>query len=326
MLNRALNFIMVAVFCVVLGLMGCTPQSELALKPQVEFALKFKQNDSAVYKVITSNSTKFKFEMPSSNKFNEKISNSTDMETTFLQEIESVDEYGVATANITIQSMKVRVIKEGEVIYDYDSSRPTDSKLPLSILVGRGYKISIDPMGDVEVLDASKIRAPIRRGGKIVNLKDLISNAGIKGRHEIITLTSMNKTKAAVGETWSKEETPPFKMLSPKIFEKIYTLDEIRSGDDGDIAIVSMKAIPAGSAISDSPISMMAGMMGSGLSMDSEENYTGEMIFNLQSGIVLSHKQVLEAITVATDTSSKNKAPDILTITQIFMNKAEKIK
>lgn len=238
MSNKAFNFIMLSGLCVILAIAGCGQQAELALK--------FSPNDSAVYKVVSSNSTNFKFEMPSSNKFSEKLS-STDMEITFLQEIESVDAAGVATANITIQALKIKQIKEGNENYNYDSSNPADKKLSANVLIGKSYKISIDSKGAVTAVDAKKIASAVRGGGAI-NIKGIVSEAAIKRRHGIVTLASLEKAQVVVGDTWSTQETPPFKMLSAKPFEKIYTLDKIQSGNGGQVAVVSMNAIPAGSA------------------------------------------------------------------------------
>jgi hypothetical protein len=314
MLNRAFNVIVLAGLCVVLGIAGCAPQAELALK--------FNPNDSSVYKVISSNSTNFKFEMPSSNKFSEKLS-SMDIEITFLQEIESVDAAGVAKANITIQGLKIKQIKEGNENYNYDSNNPADAKLSANALIGKSYKISIDPKGIVTAVDAKKISAAVKGGGAL-NIKGIVSEATIKRRHEIVTLSSLEKAQVAVGDTWSTQETPPFKMLSSKPFEKIYTLDKIESGAGGQVAVVSMNAIPAGSAQAN-PVSMMTSMA-PGLSMDSEDSYTGGMTLDVETGTLLSHEQILKVATIATDTRSTDKAPDVLTITQIFTDKAEKIK
>jgi hypothetical protein len=362
-------------------------------KARAEFSLKFNQDDAAVYKVVSENSMNFKFAMPSTKKYSEKLTK-TRVEMTFRQDIESVTNSGVAIANITIQKLKILQMKEGAVKFDFDSQKDTAKKLAPSGLIGESYKISIDPFGNVKVIDAKKAAASIKRSTQKY-IRDIVSTNTIIRRHKITTLTvledylkvratevvaeleaakaeiakariekakaelevakseiakvGIEKAKAELeaakagieeakaelevakarilfkaGDTWSTRETPPFKMLSSKEFEKIYKLDEIRSTDDSRIAYVSMNAIPAGSAQAN-PITMMAAMA-PGLSMDSEEDYTGSMTFDIGSGIVLTHGQVLQASTITTDTREKDKEPDVLIITQTFTDNTEIVK
>jgi hypothetical protein len=289
---------------------GCAPKAELTLK--------FNQDDAAVYKVVSENSMNFKFEMPSTNKYSEKLTK-TRVEMTFRQDIESVADNGVAIANITVKELKVIQMKEGKVQFDYDSQKDSAKKLAPAGLIGKSYKISIAPSGKVKLINAKKAAASIKRTApKFV--KDVVSKEAIIRRHEIVTLTNMEKTGVVVGDTWSTRETPPFKMLSSKEFEKVYKLDSIKS----QVAYVSMNAEPAGSAQAN-PVSMMAAMA-PGLNMDSEESYTGSMTFDVDSGTVLTHGQVLEASTITTDTRAKDKDPDVLIITQTFTDNAEIVK
>ena len=298
---------MVAGVCIALCFVGCAPPTELSLK--------FNQNDAAVYKVVSENSMNFKFEMPSNNKFSEKLTK-TRVEMTFKQEIESVDDKGVAIANITIQGLKILQIKEDKVKFNYDSQKKADKNLAPTVLIGKSYKISIGPMGKVKVVDTKQVKA----SAKVAVAKDVVSDDAIIRRHEILSLANMKKSNVVVGDTWSTEEKPPYKMLSSKVFEKVYKLDSI----NGQIAYVSMEAIPAGSAEAN-PVSMMASMA-PGLTMDSEESYTGSMTFDVDSGTVLTHGQVLQVSTIATDIRAKDKDPDVLTITQIFTENAEIVK
>lgn len=313
MSHKISSVLIVACACMVLA--GCNPQAELSLK--------FNQDDAAVYKVVSESTMNFKFAMPSNNKFSEKLTK-TRVEMTFKQQIENVDAQGVAIANITIQDLKILQVKENDVKFDYDSQKEADKKLAPAGLIGQSYKISIDPTGKVKVVDAKKANASIKRSVAGVNIKGIVSDAAIIRRHEILSLSNMEKANVAVGDTWSTQEKPPYKILSSKTYEKVYTLDEIKSDDDSKIAYVSMNAIPAGSA-EGNPVTMMAGMA-PGLSMDSEDSYKGSMTFDVDSGIVLTHGQVLEVSTIATDTRAKDKDPDVLTITQTFTENAEIVK
>jgi hypothetical protein len=179
-------------------------------------------------------------------------------------------------------------------------------------------------MGKVKVVDAKQAVASIKKKVPGVDIRKIVSNSEIIRRHEILSLTNLKKTSVVVGDTWSTEETPSQKILSSRIFEKVYKLDEIKSSNDGKIAYVSMNATPAGSSEAN-PVSMMAGMT-PGLSMDSEDSYSGSMTFDVDSGTVLTHSQVLKVATIATDTRAKDKEPDVLIITQTFIDNAEIIK
>ena len=114
MSHKLFNAVLLASACIVLVFAGCNPETELSLK--------FDQNDTSVYKVLSEDSMDFKFAMPSNNKFSEKLTK-TRVEMTFKQQIESVDALGVATANITIQSLKILQVKENDVKFDYDSRK-----------------------------------------------------------------------------------------------------------------------------------------------------------------------------------------------------------
>lgn len=310
MARRILSGMTLAVVGVFLAIAGCVPKTELALK--------FAPDDTASYTVTSTRVKNFKFEMPSSNKFNEDISE-TVFAVTFDQTIESVDEAGVATANITFQGLKYIITDKGEDKYSFDSEKPADAKAGLGKLIGESYKIKIDPKGKVEVVDAASIRGIVKGGVAASKAKSFLSDKAIVSRHEVVTLGVLEQPETAAGK-WSVVKKTPYRLLVDRTFEKIYQLGR---GDKPNVAVVTMEAIPAEKSEKGA---INPAMLMFGDNMDVDEKFTGKTEFNVETGKMLSYDETLWVRYITIDASREGAEPDVLTITLEFSQKAELVK
>ena len=300
--------------CFMLVFVGCGPKTDLSLK--------FTPSDVTTYTVVSENHTTFKFEMPSSNNYKEDVSEKS-FSITFDQEIQSVDETGVATAKITIKGMKYTDIDKGNVKFEYDSASAKDKKEALGKLIGKSYTITIDPKGQVAVLDVEDARKVVKTGVAASKAKGILSDKAIVSRHEVVTLAKLEKSEVSVGDTWSTVEKPGYKLLMPRTFEKVYTLDEIRDDGGNSVAVVNMKAVPAGASEKGdfNPAMLMFSSM-----MDAEEDFSGKMEYDVTTGKVLAQDETLKVKYIATDPKDNGAEPDILTITLVYGQSAEVVK
>lgn len=308
MLRSILNGSIVMGLCAVLLISGCGPQADLSLK--------FAPSEVTTYTVSSANNQIFKFEMPSSNNFSEDVTEKS-VSVTFDQEIESVDENGVATAKITIKDIIFKDIDKGNVKFDFDSTK--NPKEALGKLLGQSYKITIDPQGKVAVLDAKTARKAVKSGVAKSKARGLLSDKAIVYRHEVVTLAKLESPTVSVGDTWNVIEKPGYKLLMPRTFDKAYKLEELRSEEDKSVAVVSMNATPAGSSDQGD---FNPGMLMFSSMMDVDESYTGKMELDVNSGQLLNHEEVLDVKYVATD-PKENSEPDVLIITLIYSHSAK---
>lgn len=290
---------------------GCGPETDTArsgLGSKADLSLSFSTGDSTMYKVTVKGIKDFKFEQPSLEKVKEEQTGST-IELKYLQEIESVNSNGNAIAKITIKGLKYLVKNKSGVALDYDSESKSGKKHYLSKLLGQSYKIKLKRDGQVQVVDASAIRRVSVE--KIV--KNFLSDQRIIKRHEILSLPKSGQRILKEGGSWSRIKSSPPGLLSPKIFEKVYTLKDLSRNS---IATVKMEAVPTNKAPEDTP----TGDQGMGVfakMFDSEENFTGQMVLDLNTGKVQKYNQELAASYIAAESPREQvagKGPDVLTM------------
>jgi hypothetical protein len=294
---------------------GCGPQADLALK--------FSAGDRAKYIVTDEDIKDFKFEQPSLNKVRSEP-RSTTTQIKFTQEIESVDENG-GVAIITIIGLKYFAEGKGEVKFDFDSSREADKKTPLAKLPGRSYKIKLASDGSVQVLDANKIRSAVTGGQAGRVAKSLLSDESIQKRHENLFLPDADNSLLRQGDSWSRTEAAQQRLMVPKSFEKTYTLTKVTGQDGHQIAVVNMNATETATA--PGTVSKIVGGIGLFANMfDTEEDYTGEMVLNLDTGKVAKYYEKFVTKYIAAEPSAKqktDKGPDILTIVLTYSTTME---
>ena len=281
---------------------GCGPETDtarLGLAPKADISLTFTADDRTMYKVAVKAMKDFRFEQPSLGKLKEEQTGSA-IELKFLQEIESVDNNGNAVARITVKGLKCLVKNKSGVVFDYDSESESGKKHYLSKLLGKSYKIKLNRNGGVQVVDASAIRKVSAE--KIV--KNFLSEPRIVRRHEILSLPKSGQSILKEGNSWSRIKASPPGLLSPKNFDKVYTLSDVSKNN---IATVKMEAIPTNKAPEEAP----TGDQGMGVfakMFDSEENFTGQMVLDLNTGKVQKYNEELAASYVAAESPREQVA------------------
>jgi len=296
---------------------GCAAPADLAMK--------FTPDDAGTYKVTTEMIKDYRFEQPTAGKLVEQQS-VTKIETEFLRKVESVDKQGNALVTITLNAIKFTVVDKDDTKLDVDSKRKSDKSKPLAKLVGQSYKIKITPAGGVKVVNAKKIRSMVKSGHDGQVAKNFLSNDSIVKRHEVPALPDSGQNLAA-GSTWSRIKASPQGLLTPKSYEKIYTLSKIENRGGKKVAVVEMNAID--SAIPAADASMDGGMGPLAKVFDTEENFSGQLIFDLAGGTVRKYNEKLVATYVAAESppnQKPGKGPDTLTMGFIYAISKERVE
>ena len=265
--------------------------------PTVKLALKFSPQDSTTYKVITEAQKSVSWEGPTSKKPATFQGGHTgnQIEVTFTQKIQSVDDKGNAVAAITIKELKYLAKVKDNPILDFDSSREKDRDNPLAKLIGQSYSIEISPAGRVtKVIDVNEAQAAVE-GSSAANKTAvaLLSADAIKERHTISALPATDTNQFRPGDNWSNIKTLSFGMMGSKSYEKISTLKEITDADNRQIAIVDMNAIPS-SEMAEKLHKEQATSFFSKM-FDNTETYTGELKLDLTAGKVEKYTEKLRS-------------------------------
>jgi hypothetical protein len=306
-------------------LAGCVPTAEMKLNlaPQSE----------TVYRVVLETGKDYAFVQPSINKTKERHTVGR-AELVFAQRIESVDQQGNATADITIKELKYLSEDPQGKTLDFDSTLEGSKSDPLFALIGQSYKIKIEPDGKVEVIDAGAAREVIKQEGSAKKFADrLFSNEEVEKRHQVLALfdanqclcekdkernakavssnkklsKSVNKRQCKKGDSWSMVAASPGGMLTPKSFEKIYTLTDIKEQKGEKIAVVAMSAAPSSKRTADVPEKEAAASFFAKM-FEEKDEYSGKMVLNLTTGEIDSYQELLKAEWLAAESSEEQKS------------------
>jgi hypothetical protein len=295
---KAQKMLWVVFLGVVLSVLaGCVPTAEMKLNlaPQSE----------TVYRVVLETGKDYAFVQPSINKTKERHTVGR-AELVFAQRIESVDQQGNASADITIKELKYLSEDPQGKTLDFDST---------FALIGQSYKIKITPNGRVEVIDAQAAREVIKQEGSAKKFADrFFSNEEIERCHQVLALMDTKKTLCKKGDKWSTVAASPGGMLTPKSFEKIYTLTDIKEQKGEKIAVVAMSAAPSSKRTADVPEKEAAASFFAKM-FEEKDEYSGKMVLNLTTGEIDSYQELLKAEWLAAESSEdqkSDKGPDEL--------------
>lgn len=303
---------------------GCAPSARKAAESQVEetlitepvsLALKFAEQDSTTYRLVTQSERTVKFvgSLPEDNtlKGGRKL-DTTEM--TFTRQVQSLDEKGNAIVKITIKEIKYISTVRKTTLHNVDSTRESDKNNPLVKLVGQSYTIKIAPTGQViEVLDTAPAQAVV--SGKTSAHRvasSMLSKKAIMRRHGTLILPATGQSQLNKGQTWSNVKTFSFDLMGSKSFEKIYTLKDLKVQDGRQLAIVEMEAIPAEKAEesdADKPMNSFLEMF------DTTELHSGQLTFDLAAGKVEKCLEEFRTEWTIVDPSTKleeNKEPSAI--------------
>jgi hypothetical protein len=228
----------------------------------------------------------------------------------FAQRVESVDPKGNAIADITIKELKYLSEDAQGKTLDFNSTAEGSKSDPLYALIGQSYKIKIAPDGKVEVIDAGAAREVIKQEGSAKKFADrLFSNEEVERRHQVLALMDTGKALGKKGDKWNTVAASPAGMLTPKSFEKVYTLTDIKEQNGQKIAIVTMNAEPsskrtAGMTQEETKMSFFTKMF------EEKDNYTGKMVLNLTTGEINSYQELLKAEWLAVESPKEQQKSD----------------
>lgn len=297
--------------CVFLLANGCSgpsrgPVAADERQQPVKLAMNFAPEDSMTYKVAmeTGKSVEWQGPAPSPKGF-QGGHTSNEMEMTFTQKIESVEDQGNAVARITIEGLKYVTTIKDKAVLDFDSTREADQNNPLNNLIGQSYTIEITPSGQVSnIIDVSEALAAVKDDKTAVIL---LSSDAIKERHTIPALPVAGENQLLPGGTWSNIKNVSFDMMGAKTFERVYTLGEISDAAGHRIALAKMEAVPSVEKVKEShkeqTIDLFSRMF------DNKEDYTGEMKFDLAEGKVAEYSETLLVQWFIVDPNPKKDEP-----------------
>lgn len=284
------------VVCVLFLAAGCTELSEEAARTEVEakeqgqsvkLALRFVPEDSTIYKLALETDKSVQWESGASKpKGFQGGHTGNKMEMTFARRIQSVDNQGNATAEITIKTLKYLAKVKNSVVLDFDSSREEDRNNPLSKLIGQSYTIEITPSGQVsKIADTSDALEAVKGGSAANNVAvRLLSADAIKEQHTIPALPPAGKDQLRMGDNWSSMKRVSFDLMGTRSYEKVYTLKEIRDVDNRRVAVAEMEALP--SAEDAKQLHKEQTTDSFSKMFDNTETYTGELKLDLSAGKV----------------------------------------
>jgi len=323
---------------------GCSQPVEEGYKPPVEsakqmpkatttetaaIALKFTPQDSTTYKVTTGTEKNLKFEGSLPNQSDLKGGRQySEIQMTFTQQIQNVDEKGNAVAEITIKELKYSSVHRNRTIMNFDSSKVHNPRHPLAQLIGQSYVIEIAPTGEVlKVVDTKKAQAAVTSKSTFAKTAlALLKADAIKRRHGTLILPDTDKNKLVTGDSWSSITVISFDMMGSKAYERIFNLKEIKDTDSGRMAIVKLSAIPAAEMPEQAGEKPMPGPL---LNMfDNTETYTGRLDLDLTTGKVEKYSERLRSEWVAINLLTERNAdeePAVLTMGAIRFYSLERI-
>lgn len=284
--------------------------------------LKFAPAETAVYKSTTEVIKDYRFEQPTMGKLKEEqTKNEVVME--FSQDVQSIDESGNATLEITIDQLKVEIINKNDPQLSFDSRNDADKNAPLAKLIGQSYTLRMTPSGKVKVVDTKAAMAAVTSAYEKKIVQGILDPKNITTRHEIPAMPNDAAMKVSAKSTWSEVVPSPPGLLAPKSYEKVYTV----TGINDNIATVRMVATESTESATGG-ISSTGGMGMFAKMFDNTDDYTGSMRMNVTTGQVLSFEETLISSYIAQEmpeNGDPEKGPDTLTMRFTDRVKLEKL-
>ena len=312
-MSGKLSSILVAVGMLsVLLFSGCNPSADLSLK--------FSPDHTTAYKATSEVIRSYRFEQPNFGKLKEE-QNEDLIEMSFTQTIQSVDADGNATARITINALKVDIIKKNKTKLSFDSQNEKDQNAPMAKLLGQSYTIKITPSGTVEVLDTKKAIAAVTSKYEKGVATLILNSNNVANRHGVPALPKNQTTGLSVESSWSNLVPPLPDMFAPKSYEKTYT----RTAIDDTIATIQMNAgesADPAEGVQPNMLNALAKMF------DNTDDYTGTLKIDLATGEVLKSDETLVSISLMQEmpeNADPEKGPDTLTMQFIHRIQLEKL-
>jgi len=256
----------------------------------------------------------------------------------FSQTIKGVDTNGNVTAMITINSLKIDIMNENKTKLSFDSQGKKDKNAPtaqildrsyviqttpMTQLLGRSYIIQTTPTGEVKPLDTQAAMESVQWAYDKEVVQSILGHQVISERHQITALPKDKLHELSVNKTWSNILPSPLPLLSPKSYQKTYTLMAIKD----NVATFEMtgteSAEPAESSIQTEASKQMFEK-----EYDCKDDYRGMIEIDLVSRQVIQFEETLVGSYLAKEISEEaesEKENNPLSITFTFRKKIEPI-
>jgi len=178
---------------------------------------------------------------------------------------------------------------------------------PLAKLIGQSYTIQISPNGSVKVLDTKEAVSAVKSGQDKKIATALLAHSGLSRIHKIYALPDTAGIAAKKDYSWTtSQKSHPRLQWAPKTFQKTYTVTGVKN----NLASIEMNADEdTGSDQGQSPA--LPGPLGQ--LFDPQESFTGQMVIELDTGVVQKYGEKFVGTYTAVDPMAK-KEPDILTM------------
>lgn len=309
-MNKQMRFVAKAILSVIIVsfINGCGEPV------QKQIQLKFQPGQSDTYVSSLTAVKDYEFNQPGLGKSDSKQAAVTSR-IKFRQNITNVDPQGTATADITIKELFYSTTDKDKAEYIFDSRSDKYASDSLNKLIGKTYKIKITPAGKASIVDVSQLYSAVESGREAKIARALFSEERIVKRHTIKAMPKEKMKNAYVGQSWTEVEDSPQGLLMKTKYQKKYTIEDITN--DGK-AIVKLESIP-------SKPEHEYQMQAIQEMIDTEDDYTGTMTFDLQTGKVRSMHEKLVVTYTAIEQNEKGTPPDMLTMGFTQEIKLEKI-
>ncbi|MHC4075014.1 MAG: hypothetical protein ACYSRZ_01185 [Planctomycetota bacterium] len=281
------------------------PDQPLTEEKAVKLALKFKEFDTTKYMLNTESLQRVSWQGPKPENLSfQGGKNETKIKMIFTQRIEAINVQGITQEKITIEQLKYHSVLKDSLAVDFDSNRKGDVSSPLARMIGRSYNIQIAPNGDVvRVFNTEDIAASVE--GETSDNKAalrLIDPNVIRERHGMIMLPRPEENQLEIDDDWSNVKVFFFGLMGHKVYERIYTLEEIEQNNNAQLAIVEMEAMPTTELAEE--LHKKLKIRDFSNIFDSSENYTGWLKFDLTSGKIQEYSEKMDLEWLAVDPSS----------------------
>jgi len=278
-------------------------------KAAVTLALKFTPDDLTTYRVTSEAEKSVLWDGPPPSKPSAFKGGSTSnrIEMTFAQRIKSVDDKGIAVAEITIKQLKYLAKVRDSVVLDFDSSRQADQDSPLTKLIGQSYSIEVTPSGQVsKIINIAEAQAAVNGSSQAHKAaQSLLAGDVVKQRHTIPALPTGETRQYGKGDKWSSLKTFDFGMMGSRSYERVFELEGVQDSDKGKVALATMKAVPSSENAAEIYKEQSTGFLSK--LFDNTEEYTGRLKLDLSAGKVNEYTEDLKSQWLAVDPESVQK-------------------
>lgn len=284
------------VCCSMLMMCGCDEKKAKPLKTKggVFLTVDFQQGQALKYKIISDRKVTTDWK-PGDTRKSSKQKNDGYLEMVVAYEPVSVDEYGLSKIKVTFESVKVKIT---------GGKRPR-TKGAAETLKGKSFTMTVGPDGKIH--DRSELRPLMVKTSKAAYRgttkdPDLLDDVIVTQWYLWDAVSSIEDPIKGlkVKQSWQSQLAIPSTMLLRQGRDVTYSLDEVRQGEDGQIAVIGSKySLSKNKSKVPLPYEgsfRLSGTFGFFMSMlkglkVTELDGTGEQLYDIDSGLIIKDEQ-----------------------------------